>query len=111
VFTSWIVAAVGVVSSLLNPALKPAFMEKNLADQDKLRRDHLAQRDTRPLLTIAQARERRTPIEWKAGDMRSRRSPTRACFENFPLGELVRSLTGRPSSIRGIARALSVHPG
>src|SRR5580692_7112140 len=61
--------AVGVVSSLINPTLKPAYIAKNLADQDRLRREHLAQRESKPLLTIAQARERRTPIDWKAADV------------------------------------------
>src|SRR5579872_584565 len=44
--------AVGVVGSLINSQLKPGFIQKNLLDQDKLRRDHLAQRDTKPLLAI-----------------------------------------------------------
>ncbi len=43
--------AVGVVSHLINPELKPAFIEKNLADQDRLRREHLAQRENKALLS------------------------------------------------------------
>ncbi len=81
--------AVGVVGSLINPALKPAFIAKNLADQDKLRRDHLAQRDTKPLLSIGVARERRTPIEWKAGDIPKPSFTGARVLENVPLSELV----------------------
>ncbi|HEX4645269.1 MAG TPA: methionine synthase, partial [Verrucomicrobiae bacterium] len=61
--------AVGVVGSLINPQLKPDFIQKNLAEQDKLRRQHQAQKDGKPLLTIEKARERRTPIDWKPGDI------------------------------------------
>jgi 5-methyltetrahydrofolate--homocysteine methyltransferase len=81
--------AVGVVSQLINPGLKPAFVEKNAALQDKLRRDHLAQREAKPLLSIGRARERRTPINWKPDDI-----PTPAFtgvreLQNFPLTEIV----------------------
>jgi 5-methyltetrahydrofolate--homocysteine methyltransferase len=61
--------AVGVVSNLINPALKPAFVEKNRVEQERQRIEHAAQRDTKPLLSIARARELRTPIEWRASDI------------------------------------------
>ena len=81
--------AVGVVNSLMNPALKPVFIEKNLTDQDRLRREHLAQRDTKPLLNIAQARARRTLIAWQAGDIAKPAFTGVRVLENFPLAELV----------------------
>ncbi len=61
--------AVGVVGNLINPQLKPEFIQKNLAEQDRLRKKHAAQRDAKPLLSIAEARARRTPIDWKAADL------------------------------------------
>jgi 5-methyltetrahydrofolate--homocysteine methyltransferase len=91
--------AVGVVSSLLNPALKPAFIEKNRVDQDKLRRDHLAQRDTKPLLTIAEARERRTPIVWKAEDI------AKPAFIGFKV------LSSTAGTARSLAKAASSNGG
>ena len=93
--------AVGVVSSLINPTLKPAFVAKNLADQDKLRRDHLASRDNKPLLGIALARDRRTPIVWKPRILRNPPSPERECRRIFRWRNWCRSLIGRPSSIPG----------
>ncbi|MDB6066005.1 MAG: metH [Pedosphaera sp.] len=81
--------AVGVVGNLINPQLKPSFIEKNALDQEKLRQEHQAQRDTKPLLSIEKARARRTPIDWKAEDV------AKPCFtgvrviESLPLEELV----------------------
>jgi 5-methyltetrahydrofolate--homocysteine methyltransferase len=59
---------VGVVGSLLNPSLKPAFVQNARTEYDKLRAQH-SQQVTKPLLPIAEARQRRTPIEWKASDL------------------------------------------
>jgi 5-methyltetrahydrofolate--homocysteine methyltransferase len=60
--------AVGVVGSLLNPRLKPPFVVNVRAEYDKLRAQHADQK-TKPLLTIEEARRRRTPIDWKASDL------------------------------------------
>ena len=60
--------AVGVVSSLLNPRLKPAFVANTRAEYDKLRAQH-AEQKAKPLLTLEEARQRRTPIDWKASDI------------------------------------------
>src|SRR3984957_6223040 len=81
--------AVGVVSNLISPELKPAFVTKNLAEQQKLRREHEAQRDIKPLLSIEKARERRTPIDWKAGDIAKPSFTGTRVLENVPLEELV----------------------
>ncbi|HOX57328.1 MAG TPA: methionine synthase [Candidatus Paceibacterota bacterium] len=60
--------AVGVVGSLLNASLKPAYVEGIRAEYDKVRAQH-AEQKTKPLLTIEEARRRRTPIVWKATDI------------------------------------------
>src|ERR1017187_8003582 len=60
--------AVGVVSSLLNPILKPPFVANVRVEYDKLRALHADQK-AKPLLTIEEARKRRTPIDWKASDL------------------------------------------
>jgi 5-methyltetrahydrofolate--homocysteine methyltransferase len=80
---------VGVVGSLINPQLKPEFIRKNLAEQDRLRRQHLAQKDNKPLLTIEKARERRTPIDWKAGDIPKPELAGARTIDNQSLEELV----------------------
>ncbi len=81
--------AVGVVGSLINPALKPAFVKKNAEEQEKLRRDHLAQRDHKPLLSLEAARARRTPIEWHAEDVPKPAFTGPRVLNDFPLKELV----------------------
>ena len=81
--------AVGVVGSLINPDLKPAFVEKNAAEHERLRREHAAQKDHKPLLSIAKARERRTPVDWAASDTPQPAFTGVRTLENFPLEELV----------------------
>src|SRR5688572_21482556 len=56
--------AVDVVSSLLNPALKPQFDAANRAEQQRVREQHAALK-RRPLLPFAAARANRVPIDWR----------------------------------------------
>ncbi|MEX2274514.1 MAG: methionine synthase [Actinomycetota bacterium] len=62
---------VGVMSDLLDDERKVTLDEKNRADQQRLREQH-EERLRTPLLPIRQARERRTPIEWRSDDIASR---------------------------------------
>jgi 5-methyltetrahydrofolate--homocysteine methyltransferase len=60
--------AVGVVGQLINPALKPAFVQELRADYDRAR-SHYGEQRAKPLLPVETARLRRTPIDWKAEDI------------------------------------------
>jgi 5-methyltetrahydrofolate--homocysteine methyltransferase len=60
--------AVGVAGSLINPRLKPAFADTIRAEYEKLRQHHAGQK-ARPLLSIEEARKRRTSIVWKESDI------------------------------------------
>jgi 5-methyltetrahydrofolate--homocysteine methyltransferase len=60
--------AVGVVGSLINPELKPAFIEGIRTEYEKVRLHH-GQQKVKLLLTIDEARKRRAPIDWKASDI------------------------------------------
>jgi len=60
--------AVDVVSSLLNPSRRPAFVEANRADQKRVREQHAAVR-RRPLLTWDAARANRLRLDWRADAM------------------------------------------
>ena len=60
---------VNVASALLNPEQKPAFLAEVGAKQDRQRADFAARGARRPLLSLAEARRRRTPIEWAAADI------------------------------------------
>src|SRR5690606_13295695 len=60
---------VGVVSKLLSPENKPAFLAELATKQQKLR-DDFAQRDQRkPLLPLAEARARAPKTDWPAVDI------------------------------------------
>src|SRR5581483_9201769 len=60
--------AVGVVGNLMNPALKTGFIESVRVEYEKLRAHHGEQRAA-PLLSLDEARRRRTPIQWKPEDV------------------------------------------
>jgi 5-methyltetrahydrofolate--homocysteine methyltransferase len=79
---------VNVVSSLLAPGQKPAFLKEVAARQEKQRGDFEARRSRKPLLPIAVARERRPRFDWAAVDIpRPEFLGTRA-FPDVPLGDL-----------------------
>ncbi|MBU6399002.1 MAG: methionine synthase [Verrucomicrobia bacterium] len=81
--------AVGVVGQLVNPDLKPGFIDKNRREQESLREEHLGKQPGKPLLTLQQARARRTPIDWK------NYTPPKPAFtgvrvlRDFPLDQIV----------------------
>jgi 5-methyltetrahydrofolate--homocysteine methyltransferase len=58
--------AVGVVSQLINPGSKPAFDQKNRAEQEQARKEHLGKRQAAPLLSVAEARAGKLALDWKA---------------------------------------------
>ena len=59
---------VAVVSDLLEPERREQLDRENRVKQDKLRELH-SEKERKPLLPLALARERRTPIEWRAEDL------------------------------------------
>ncbi len=59
--------AVGVVSSLLDPKKKRELDRQNAADQERIQALY-KDRQERPLLPFAKARENREPIVWQAAD-------------------------------------------
>jgi 5-methyltetrahydrofolate--homocysteine methyltransferase len=81
--------AVGVVGQLTSSSRSKAFVDETRSEQERLRREHEARRSTRPLLSLEEARRRRTPIDW------SDYEPPQPCFEgvrtldDVPLVDLV----------------------
>jgi 5-methyltetrahydrofolate--homocysteine methyltransferase len=59
--------AVPVTTSLLSVENKPAFVAQHRQDYEKLRKMHGGQRHK--LVSLAEARARRTPIEWRPEDI------------------------------------------
>ena len=60
---------VNVVSALLSPEQKPAFMADIAAKQEHLREEFAARRARKPLLSLATARSRRQTFDWSTVDI------------------------------------------
>jgi 5-methyltetrahydrofolate--homocysteine methyltransferase len=80
--------AVGVVSSLLNDELKPAFGAKLIADYEALRAEHAARVGAKKMVALTRARANRTPVDW-ASAVIDRPSFTGVKVVEPSLGELV----------------------
>ena len=78
--------AVPVTTSLLSDEGKPAFVEKHRADYEAIRKAHAAPKQ--PVISIENARSRRTPIVWRADDIPSPTFTGVRVLDNFPLNML-----------------------
>ncbi|MGB9376389.1 MAG: vitamin B12 dependent-methionine synthase activation domain-containing protein, partial [Mycobacteriales bacterium] len=56
--------SVPVAAALLSDELRPKLIADTKADYDSVRERHAAKLNDRPLLSIAQARQNRTPVDW-----------------------------------------------
>jgi 5-methyltetrahydrofolate--homocysteine methyltransferase len=80
--------AVGVVASLLDPKLEPGFDAANRKLQDELRVTY-GKKQARPLLDLAEAREKRLRIEWRAEDIPEPGFLGRRALDDVSLSQLV----------------------
>ena len=80
---------VNVVSSLLSPGQRPAFLKEAAARQEKQREEFEARRSRKPLLSLAAARERRPRFDWATVDIPRPEFLGTRVFSEVPLGELV----------------------
>jgi 5-methyltetrahydrofolate--homocysteine methyltransferase len=78
--------AVPVTTSLLSDDGKDAFVVQHRADYETLRRNHAAPRQQ--MVPIETARERRTPIAWRAEDLPAPAFTGVRVLDNFPLATL-----------------------
>ena len=81
--------SVGVVSALLNPDQKAGFVKKTRDDYDKLRTEYEGRAAAKKMLPIAEARKRRTQIDWATTVIDTPGFLGRRIIENQPLDELV----------------------
>jgi 5-methyltetrahydrofolate--homocysteine methyltransferase len=79
--------AVGVAAGLLDPAQRVELDTRNRAAQERLRAVY-ASKQEKPLLALADARAKRTPIAWRAADMAQPAFFGRRELRNVPLAEL-----------------------
>jgi 5-methyltetrahydrofolate--homocysteine methyltransferase len=80
---------VNVVSSLLSPEQKPAFVDDVAAKQERQRVEFAERRSQRPLLALAEARARRPKFEWETADIPRPDFLGTRVFDPVPLGEIV----------------------
>jgi len=80
--------AVGVVGALMSPEQRATFADRNRRDQEQVRHVH-QERGEKALLTLAEARERRTLIEWQAVDIPTPAFTGVRVLDQFPLDQIV----------------------
>ena len=97
--------AVGVVGQLKGQEKRAELDAQNRAEQERLRREHEARQREQPLVSLEQARKRRTALDW-AGYTPPQpefRGARQIC--DVDLTRSCRSSTGRPSSRSGSCAA------
>src|SRR5580698_5361336 len=80
---------VNVVSSLLSPEAKPAFMAEVRSKQQKQREEFAARRARKPLLALTTARGRRQKFDWEEVDIPRPDFLGTKVFPEVPLSEIV----------------------
>jgi 5-methyltetrahydrofolate--homocysteine methyltransferase len=78
--------AVPVTTSLLSDDGKEEFVTKHRSEYEALRQAHAAPRQ--PVVSLEEARARRTPIEWRAEDLPTPEFTGVRVLEDFPLATL-----------------------
>jgi 5-methyltetrahydrofolate--homocysteine methyltransferase len=105
--------AVPVTTSLLSDEGKPAFVAQHSADYEALRKAHSAPRLT--VISIAAARARRTPIEWRAEDLAKPEFTGVRVLDKFPLATLREFIDWTPFfhtwGLKGVYPRILEHAG
>jgi len=104
--------AVPVTTSLLSEAGKPAFVAQHRSDYEALRKNHSAPKLT--VVSLAAARKRRTPIDWRAEDLPSPAFTGVRVLDNFPLSTLRDFIDWTPFfhtwELKGVYPRIFEHP-
>nr|WP_245844398.1 methionine synthase [Nibricoccus aquaticus] len=80
---------VNVVSALLSPEQKPAFMAENVAKQTRQREEFAARRARKPLLSLATARSRKPVFDWATVDIPRPEFLGTKIYDPVPLEDIV----------------------
>ena len=81
--------AVGVASKLLSEENQKSFIKENKKVQEEFREKFLSKRTSKPLLSIADARQRDTKIDWRKEDIPNPNFTGMRVESDFPLDTLV----------------------
>jgi 5-methyltetrahydrofolate--homocysteine methyltransferase len=105
--------AVPVTTSLLSDDGKPAFVAQHRADYEALRKAHSAPKLS--VVSLEAARERRTPIEWRAEDLPVPAFTGVRVLDNFPLATLREFIDWSPFfhtwGLKGVYPRILEHEG
>jgi 5-methyltetrahydrofolate--homocysteine methyltransferase len=104
--------AVPVTTSLLSDEGKPAFVAQHRADYEALRKAHSAPKLS--VVSLEDARKRRTPIEWRAEDLPTPSFTGVRVLNDFPLATLRDFIDWSPFfhtwGLKGIYPRILEHP-
>jgi 5-methyltetrahydrofolate--homocysteine methyltransferase len=81
--------AVGVVGNLLNPEVRPKFVEENRALHEKLREQHASRQEQFTLLPLEEARRRALKTDWANAEIPEPSFTGVRALTDFPLEKLV----------------------
>ncbi|PPE66835.1 methionine synthase [Caldimonas caldifontis] len=87
--------SVGVCSDLLSDERAAKYLEELRADYEKVRQQHANKKQT-PLVSLAQARANKTPIDWAAYQPTKPKFIGRRLFRNYDLGEIAQCIDWGP---------------
>ncbi len=87
--------SVGVCSELLSDDRAAAFVDELKADYERVRRQHANKKAT-PLVTLAQARANKTPVDWAASVPPAPKFTGRRVFRNQDLAEIAQCIDWGP---------------
>jgi 5-methyltetrahydrofolate--homocysteine methyltransferase len=104
--------AVPVTTSLLSEDGKAEFVVAHRAEYERLRKAHAAPR--LPLVSLATARQRRTPIDWRVEDLPVPEFTGVRVLDNFPLATLREFIDWTPFfhtwELKGVYPRIFDHP-
>ena len=87
--------SVGVCSDLLSDERAAKYLDDLRADYEKVRQQHANKKQT-PLVSLAQARANKTPIDWAAYEPTKPKFIGRRLFRNYDLGEIAQCIDWGP---------------
>jgi len=87
--------SVGVCTELLSDDRAAAYIEELKSDYEKVRQLHANKKQT-PLVTLAQARANKTPLDWSSYTPPAPKFVGRRVFKNYDLAELAQHIDWGP---------------
>ncbi|HOY48640.1 MAG TPA: methionine synthase [Flavobacteriales bacterium] len=88
--------SVPVAGSLINPELRPKFMEDLDVEYQKIREQHAGRVSAKEYISLSAARENRIPIEFKASDVQTPAHIGNTTLVNYDLAELAQYIDWTP---------------